>query len=80
MTIHDKKKEVLALLSSTNDGAVIEEVYALLHDIETINDIAINELPIPLQTKIEKAIEDYKTGNYITQDEMKHKLERWLSK
>ena len=80
MTIHDKKKEVLALLSSTNDGAVIEEVYALLHDIEKINDIAINELPIPLQTKIEKAIEDYKTGNYITQDEMKHKLERWLSK
>ena len=68
------------MLSITNDGAVIEEVYALLHDIETISDIAINELPIPLQTKIEKAIEDYKTGNYIPQDEMKHKLERWLSK
>ena len=73
MTFHDIRKQVLALLGTTTDCAVIEEVYALVNDRETINSIAINKLPILLQTKIEKAMEDYKTGNYITQDEMKKK-------
>jgi len=68
------------MLSNTNDSAVIEEVYALLHNTNTMNDIEVNELPAPLQTKIKKAMEDYKAGNYITQDEMKHILETWLSK
>ncbi len=80
MTIQDKKKQVLSMLSNTNDSAVIEEVYALLHNTDTMNDIEVNELPGPLQTKIKKAMVDYKTGNYITQDEMKHKLKTWLSK
>jgi len=66
--------------SNTNDSAVIEEVYALLHNTDTMNDIEVNELPAPLQTKIKKAMEEYKAGNYITQDEMKYKLETWLSK
>jgi len=66
--------------SNTNDSAVIEEVYALLHNTDTKNDIEVNELPAPLQTKIKKAMEEYKAGNYITQDEMKYKLETWLSK
>jgi len=74
------KKQVLSVFSNTNDSAVIEEVYALLHNTDTFNDIAVNELPVPLQTKIKKAVEDYKAGNYISQDEMKHKLETWLSK
>jgi hypothetical protein len=68
------KKEVLILLSTTDDIAVIEEVYAVLPDTKTINDIAINELTLPLQIKIGNAIEDYKTRNYITLEEMKHKL------
>ena len=80
MTIQDKKKQVLSMLSNTNDSAVIEEVYALLHNTDTMNDIEVNELPGPLQTKIKKAMADYKAGNYIIQDEMKHKLKTWLSK
>jgi len=68
------------MLSNTNDSAVIEEVYALLLNTDTINDIEVNELPASLQTKIKKAMEDYKAGNYKKQDEMKHILETWLSK
>ena len=68
------------MLSNTNDSAVIEEVYALLLNTDTINDIEVNELPASLQTKIKKAMEDYKAGNYKKQDKMKHKLVIWLSK
>ncbi|MEO6718914.1 MAG: hypothetical protein ABIN67_01070 [Ferruginibacter sp.] len=80
MTIHDKKVEVLTLLSETNDVELIEEVYSLLHPSEAVQNIEIKELPDTLQQKINKAIEDYKSGNYITHDEMKQKVQQWLTK
>lgn len=80
MTIHDKKTEVLELLSNTNDSTLIDEVYDLLHPAASVDDINIEQLPDELQQKINKAMEDYKSGNYITHEQMKQKLEQWLTK
>lgn len=80
MTIHDKKMEVLELLSNTNDSTLIDEVYDLLYPAASVDDINIEQLPDELQQKINKAMEDYKSGNYITHEQMKQKLEQWLTK
>ena len=78
MSIEDKKNEVLDLLKKTNDSALIEEVYNLLHPDEAVEEISVLQLPEHLQQKINKAMEDYKTGNCITHDQMKQKVQQWL--
>ena len=80
MTIQDKKNEVLELLSQTNDSALIDEVYDILHTAEAIDKIDTKQLPEELQQKISKAMDDYKSGNYITHEQMKQKLQQWLTK
>ena len=76
----DKKVEVIELLKKTNDSALIDEVYEILHPAEAIENISIEELPGELQQKITKALDDYKSGHYITHMEMKQKLKQWLTK
>jgi hypothetical protein len=80
MSINEKKNEVLQALSNTKDEALIEEIYELLHPEQSVSDIEIEKLPQPLQQKISKALEDYKSGNYITHTQMKEKLQQWLTK
>lgn len=66
MDTNDKKTEVLELLSQTNDSNLIDEVYEILHPESAVENINIAELSGELQQKINKALEDYKSGNYIT--------------
>ena len=80
MNSHDKKTEVLELLSQTNDSAIIDEVYEILHPAAAVENINMEELPGELQQKINRALGDYKSGNYITHEDMKQKLQQWLTK
>ncbi len=80
MNTHDKKTELLELLSQTNDSNLIDEVYEILHPEAAVDNIDISALPGELQQKINKALEDYKSGNYITHEQMKQKVEKWLTK
>ncbi len=80
MTTNDKKKQVLDLLGSTYDSTIIDEIYAILQPAVNTDEINIQQLPDKLQEKINRAIEDYNTGNYITHEEMKQKLHQWLTK
>ena len=80
MNIDAKKNQAIQALSNTKDEDLIEEVYGLLYPAQSISDIEINKLPQPLQQKINKALEDYKSGNYITHAQMKEKLQQWLTK
>lgn len=78
MNIKDKKEEILQKLRSTTDEQLIEEVYELLNPSAEIDNILINKLPQELQNKINRALEDFKNGRYITHDQMKQKVEQWL--
>ena len=80
MNIDDKKREVMSLLSNTDDPSIIEEIYDILHIPETIDQINAEHLSAQLQEKINKALDDYKTGNYITHEKMKQKVHQWLTK
>ncbi|MBX2921647.1 MAG: hypothetical protein KF746_05570 [Chitinophagaceae bacterium] len=76
----DRKTEVLELLKQTNDSTLIDEVYDILHPEATLENVNTKNLPVELQQKISKALEDYKSGNYITHEEMKQKVQQWLTK
>jgi uncharacterized protein YjgD (DUF1641 family) len=78
MNTNDKKSEVLELLNQTNDSSLIDEVYEMLHPESTIENINIAALTSELQQKINSALDDYKTGNYITHEQMKQKVQQWL--
>ncbi len=80
MDTKDKKEDIIQTIQSTSDEQLIEEVYDLLHTNQSIENIAIQNLPHELQSKIHRAIDDYKNGRYITHDQMKHKVEQWLTK
>ncbi len=79
MNTTDKKREIIQALQSTNDEQLIEEVYELLHPDEAVENISVSSLPIELQSKITRALDDYKKGNYITHSQMKQKIEQWLT-
>ena len=80
MNTNDKKSEVLELLSQTNDSSLINEVYEMLHPESTIENIDTASLSSELQQKINNALDDYKSGNYITHEQMKQKVQQWLTK
>jgi predicted nuclease of predicted toxin-antitoxin system len=80
MNISDKRTEVLELLRQTNDSALIDEVYDILHPEATLENINTRNLPDELRQKLNKALEDYQSGNYITHEEMKQKVQQWLTK
>lgn len=80
MNIKDKKEDILHKLKLTTDENLIEEVYELLYPNKSIPEIQIKNLPDDLQIKIRQAFDDYKNGRYITHDQMKKKVEQWLSK
>ena len=49
MNIAEKKAGIINALQKNNDEQLINEVYALLHEDETIEKINVNELPSDLQ-------------------------------
>jgi hypothetical protein len=79
MNTTDKKKEIILALQASTDEQLIEEVYELLYPYEAIENIAISNLPEELQNKIYRALDDYKNGRYITHQQMKQKVQQWLT-
>jgi hypothetical protein len=79
MSIKDKKEAILNKLQSTNDEELIDEVYDLLNANDSIQEIKINNLPEELRNKIMRGLEDYKNGRYITHEQMKQKVNEWLT-
>ena len=79
MDTKDKKKEIIQTLQTSNDEELIQEVYELLCPNAAIEKFAIKSLPQELQTKVKRAIDDYKNGRYVTHTQMKQKVEQWLT-
>lgn len=78
MEIKDKKEEIIQKIKSTTNEQLIEEVYELLNPDSVIEDIQVNKLPQELHNKINRALDDFKNGRYITHDQMKQKVDQWL--
>jgi hypothetical protein len=78
MDTRDKKEDILQKIQSTTDEQLIDEVYELLYPDEEVTDIPLSALSGELQNKINRALDDYKNGRYITHEEMKEKVAQWL--
>jgi hypothetical protein len=79
MNTIEKKEEILQKLQSTTDAQLIEEVYELLYPNESFENIQISNLPVELQNKINRALDDYRNGRYISHEQMKQKVAQWLT-
>ena len=79
MDTKHKMKDIIQSLQSTIDAQLIEDVYELLYPNEAIENMSIENLPEELQIKINRALDDYKSGRYISHDQMKQKIEQWLT-
>ncbi len=75
----DKKSIVIKTIQNTTDANVIAEVYDVLYPEETFTNVMMEDLPEDLQVKLNRAINDYKSGNYISNEQMKEKVKEWLS-
>ncbi len=70
----------MEVLNKTNDNALIEEIFDLLYPEQAIESLDAEELTGELKEKITRAFEDYQSGNYITNEQMKEKVQQWLTK
>ncbi len=75
----DKKEDILQKLQSTTDEQLIEEIYELLNPNEAIESVSMCDLPDELRIKINRALDDYQNGRYITHEQMKQKVAQWLT-
>lgn len=80
MSITDKTKDIMLALQLTDNEQLIEEMYELLHPAQAVESVKITDLSEDLQNKIERALDDYNTGRYITHEQMKQKMKEWLMK
>ena len=79
MSINDKKEDILLTLQSTKDEQLIDEVYELLYPNKAVEEITLGNLPDELQNKIARALDDYKNGRYVTPEQLKQKVQQWLT-
>lgn len=79
MDINNKKEMIIQKIESTTRQQLIEEVYDVLFPDKEIENISIDNLPKELQNKISRALDDYKSGQYITHEQMKQKVNQWLT-
>ena len=52
--------------------------FSAMNTNEAFSNIPINDLHADLQVKINRALDDYRNGRYITHEQMKQKVEQWL--
>ncbi len=79
MNTIDKKRKIIQVVQSSDDEQLIEEVYEMLHPEEAMENVDVTKLPVELQNKISRAMDDYRNGRFITHDQMKKKIAQWLT-
>ena len=80
MNTIEKKLTLIQTLAAIEDESVINELYEILHPTEGIICIDKDKLPEELQSKLNKGMQDFESGNYITNEQMKEKLAGWITR
>ena len=80
MNAIEKKQVLLQTLASIDDESIINELYEVLHPVEGITTTEKEKLPKELQSKLNRGIQDFSSGNYITNEQMKEKSAQWVTK
>ena len=78
MSTVEMKKELIEKIQSTNDAAVLEEVYRLLEiNNEEMDKIILSDFQ---KSKIDAGIKDMETGNFLSNEDANKEIEEWLKK
>jgi len=80
MNTIEKKQALLQTLAAIDNESVINELYEVLHSKESFIAIDKEKLPKELQSKLNRGLHDFTSGNYITNEQMKEKSAQWVTK
>ena len=80
MNTIEKKQALLQTLAAIDDESVINELYEVLHSKESSIAIDKEKLSKELQTKLNRGLNDFTSGNYVTNEQMKEKSAQWVTK
>ena len=80
MDTEEIKKEIIRKLQTVTDKELIAEDNELLNPEVLIENNSIEDLPPEIQNKINRALDDFNAGRYITHEQMNQKVNQWLTK
>lgn len=78
MNTIDKKDDILQKLQSTNDEQLIEEFmnyYILIQSLKVLLSVICTK---NCKIKINRALDAYRNGSYITHGQIQQMVEQWL--
>lgn len=78
MTTLDLKKQLIDKINSTQNDLLLAEVYRLL-DME-ITDEELYKLNEEQLSEVAEAREQFKNGEYYTDEEVTKEIDKWLNK
>jgi predicted transcriptional regulator len=73
MMVSEIKEKIAEKLKSTNDEVILEEVYRLLQE-----ENSIIKLSDDLKTAINEGWDDVKRGNVVSHEDLKNEIKKWL--
>jgi hypothetical protein len=73
MMVSEIKEKIAEKLKSTNDEVILEEVYRLLQE-----ENSIIKLSDGLKTAINEGWDDVKSGHVVSHEDLKNEIKKWL--
>jgi hypothetical protein len=78
MTTIEMKNQVIGKINQITDKELLMDVYKLLND--SFNDDDVYRLSDNHKLAIDTAIEQIKSGDYLTNDQANKEIDEWLNK
>jgi hypothetical protein len=78
MTIQDLKHKLIKRINQSKDNRLLEEMYRLLTNEDADTDIL--ELNAEQKEAIEKAQQQYRDGQFLSQEQADKEIDEWLDK
>ncbi len=79
MDIVKLKKRLIDKIQATESNVILEEVQRLL-DLQEVDETAIYQLNDEQQNAIAEAREDIKNERFLTSEQAKQDIDKWLKK
>ena len=75
MTTAERKKKLIASINNTDNDLILEDLQRIL-EFESNNEVYI--LSHEQKLALAESRADYKNGNYISDEEINVKIDKWL--
>jgi len=76
MTIQDLKHKLITRIKKSKDNRILEEMYRLLTNEDADTDVL--ELNTEQKEAIERAQQQYRNGQFLSQEQADKEIDEWL--